>query len=269
MQARPLRSPHPPPLAAPTPPVIRQRYEQIADHVVGEIRAGRLRPGDRLPGERELAQRLGVGRASVREALGFLQVRGLIDTRHGAGSFVAPGAADDVGRAAPVPGVLLAADASPAALLEARAILEPGMARLAAEVVAAGSAPWAAPVEGADPGAAPFAQDLLERMAAACDAADPAQRRVWSDADRGFHRAIAAATGNPVLAAIGAHLADVMDEPLWQRLRDDSIGVPGRTTLQLAEHRLMAAAIADGDPDAAEDLTRRHIDRARRYMALD
>ena len=242
-------------------PVIRQRYEQIADHVIEDVRAGHLRPGDRLPGERELAQQLGVGRASVRETLGFLQVRGIVETRHGAGSFVAAAAADLIGRSAPAPGLLLPADASPSALLQARAILEPAMARLAAEANGVSSE--------ADPGTAAFADDLLERMAAACDADDPAQHRMWSDADRDFHRAIATATGNPVLAAMGAHLADVMDEPLWQRLRDDSIGVPGRTTLQLAEHRLIAAAIAEGDPDAAEAHTRQHINRARRYMALD
>jgi DNA-binding GntR family transcriptional regulator len=60
-----------------------------------------------------------------------------------------------------------------------------------------------------------------------------------------------------------------MDEPLWQRLRDDSIAAPGRTTLQLAEHRLIAAAIAEGDAGAAEQLARDHVNRARRYMELD
>ena len=269
----------PPDYSASIVPLIRQRYEQIADHVVEDIRAGRLVPGERLPGERELAQQLGVGRASVREALGFLQVRGLVETRHGAGSFVAPGAADELARSAPVPGLLLPADASPAALLEARAILEPAMARLAGEASARGTTPApgatrgvAEPIAPATPAARPFgllADELLERMGAACDARDPAQRRAWSDADRDFHRAIATATGNPVLAAIGAHLAAVMDQPLWQRLRDDSIAVPGHTTLQLAEHRLMAAAIAEGDPEAAEAHTRQHINRARRYMALD
>ena len=67
---------------------IRQRYEQIADHLVDDLRQGRLLPGERLPAERELAQRLGVGRASVREALGWLQLHALVETRRGAGSYV-------------------------------------------------------------------------------------------------------------------------------------------------------------------------------------
>ena len=62
-----------------------------------EIRAGRLAPGDRLPGERELARRLEVGRASVREAIGALQVRGVLATRPGAGSYVAANALELLG----------------------------------------------------------------------------------------------------------------------------------------------------------------------------
>jgi DNA-binding FadR family transcriptional regulator len=233
---------------------VRQRYEQIADHLVAELRRGVLRPGTRLPGERELAQRLGVGRPSVREALGALAVRGLVETRPGAGSYVAADAlerlagADEVGA-----GLDLPADAGPSAVLEARRILEPEIAALAA----------------ARAGADPEMARLLEVMASAADPTDPEQRRRWSDADRAFHRQIAVATANPVLLAIAGHLAALMDQPLWQQLRDDSIAVPGRTTLQLAEHRLIAAAVAEGDADAARRQAADHIDRVRRYMALD
>jgi DNA-binding FadR family transcriptional regulator len=106
-------------------------------------------------------------------------------------------------------------------------------------------------------------------MASSADPTDPEQRRRWSDADRAFHRQIAVSTANPVLLAVADHLAALMDQPLWQQLRDDSIAVPGRTTLQLAEHRLIAAAITEGDPEAARRRAAEHIDRARRYMALD
>jgi DNA-binding FadR family transcriptional regulator len=251
-------------------PRIRQRYEQIADHLLGDVRAGRLSPGERLPGERELAQRLGVGRASVREALGFLQVQGVVETRRGAGSFVAADVHARLAAATPAGAADgLPADASPAALLRARVLLEPAIAREAARARAdALPAELGSRTAPGPRGPAPL-DALLARMAGASDPEDPAQRRVWSDADRDFHLAIAAATGNPVLEAVGAQFAALMDQPLWRRLRDDSIGVPGRTVLQLAEHRLIAAAIADGDPDAAEDHARRHITRARHFMALD
>jgi DNA-binding FadR family transcriptional regulator len=241
-------------MAISTTTPIRQRYEQIADHLVGEIAAGRLSPGERLPGERELAQHLNVGRASVREALAYLQLEELIVTRPGSGSYVAEDVLERlVRRAGDTDGAALR-DAGPAAVLQARTITEPAVARLAAEC---------APHPGEQ------LSRLIELMDASMDPADPAQRRRWSDADRTFHREIAVLTGNPVLVAIADQLARTMDEPLWRRLRDESIAVPGRTALQLAEHRLIAASILEGDPGAAEAHARQHIQRARRYMALE
>jgi DNA-binding FadR family transcriptional regulator len=227
------------------PPVLTQRYEQIAATLEAEIRSGVLGPGDRLPSERDLAQRMGVSRATVREALGALQLAGLVETRQGAGSFVA-------GAPPALPRLAIAADASPSAVLDARVIFEPAIVSLAARAVRSDGA----------------IERLLEVMAASDDPADPAQRQRWSDADRAFHRRFADATGNPVLIAIAGHVAELMDQPLWRRLRDDSIAVPGRTALQLAEHRLIAAAVADGDGAAAAFHATEHINRARRYMAL-
>ena len=77
-----------------------QRYEHVAERLAGEIRSGAFAPGERLPSERELARRLEVGRASVREAIAALQVQGVIETRPGSGSFVAA----DAARAAARPG---------------------------------------------------------------------------------------------------------------------------------------------------------------------
>jgi len=237
-------------LALPEPAPIRQRYEQIADHLLGEIARGRLLPEERLPGERELALQLGVGRAAVREALGFLQLQGFIVTVPASGSYVAHDAVERLSELKLEP----VADAGPAAVLEARLITEPSVARLAAE---------RGPHEHDPLG------DLLAEMDASSNPDDPDQRRRWSNADRDFHRTIATLTGNPVLIAIAGQLARTMDEPLWRRLRDESIAVPGRTTLQLAEHRLIAASILEGDADAAELHARQHIHRARRYMALE
>jgi DNA-binding FadR family transcriptional regulator len=234
---------------------VRQRYEQIADRLEEDVRRGVLRPGQRLPGERDLAASLGVGRASVREALGALAVRGIVETRPGAGSFITADALDRIDAADALrDGPSLPADAGPDALLEARRAIEPEIAALAA---------------ARDAGADPEVEALLEDMERSADPRDPEQRRRWSDADRAFHRQLAVVTGNPVLLAVADHLASLMDQPLWQQLRDESIAVPGRTTLQLAEHRLIAAAVADGDTAAARQHTIHHIDRARRFMALD
>src|SRR3954452_22017035 len=89
-----------------------QRYEQVAERLAADIRSGLYAPGERLPAERELARSLEVSRASVREALAALQVQGVVETRPGAGTFVAADAPAGSG----VPH-----DASPSAVLEARA----------------------------------------------------------------------------------------------------------------------------------------------------
>jgi DNA-binding FadR family transcriptional regulator len=228
-----------------------QLYERIADRIAGEIRMGLLKPGERLPSERELAQRLEVGRSSVREAIAALQVHGVIETRPGSGSFVAADAIERVQAPAPGEGPTdLPHDASPSALLEARELLEPRVAALAARR------------RRPDP----YAEELLERMERAANGTNGSE---WNESDRLFHRQLAVMTENPVLAALAGQIAAMMDEPLWQRLRDDSIAVPGRAQLHAAEHRMIYEAIVAGDPDAATFYATQHIQRVRRYMTLD
>ncbi len=229
----------------------RQLYERIAEQIAAEVRSGALAPGERLPSERDLARRLEVGRSSVREALAALQLDGVVDIRPGAGTFVAADArarvAERDGDGGP------AADASPSAVLDARLLLEPGIARLAA----ASHAPDAS------------LEALLDAMERAADHEDPGARALWSDADRLFHRRLAVLTGNPVLVGLADQVAGLMDEPLWQRLRDTSLARPGTATLFLAEHRLIAAAVADGDAEAAAVHATQHLRRVRRLMTLD
>lgn len=219
-----------------------QRYEQIAERLAADIRSGLLAPGERLPSERELARSLDVSRASVREAIGALQVQGVVETRPGAGTFVV---------AAP-PANEIPHDASPSAVLEARAQLEPAVARLAAQRAQADQA----------------VENLLEAMEAITDPGEPGARATWSASDRLFHRQLAAMTGNPVLLAFADHVATLMDQPLWHRLRDDSIAVPGRTRIHAAEHRMIYEAIVDGDAEAAAFYSAQHINRVRAYMEL-
>jgi DNA-binding FadR family transcriptional regulator len=214
-----------------------QRYEQIAERLADDMRSGLLAPGERLPSERDLARTLEVSRASVREALASLQLQGVVETRHGAGTFV-------VG-APPSNGV--PHDASPSAVLEARAQLEPAVARLAA----------------ARAQRDPAAEKLLAAMEA-----EPVDIATWNASDRLFHRQLAVMTGNPVLLAFADHVASLMDEPLWQRLRDDSIASPGRTRIHVAEHRMIYEAIVEGDAEAAAFYSVQHINRVRAYMEL-
>jgi len=60
-----------------------------------------------------------------------------------------------------------------------------------------------------------------------------------------------------------------MDQPLWQRLRDDSIAVPGRARVHAAEHRMIYEAIVEGDAASASFYATQHLERVRRYMTLE
>ena len=63
-------------------------YEQIVNQLEDLIIANKLQPGDRLPSERQLAERLGVGRPAIREAILVLQERGLVESMPGSGTYV-------------------------------------------------------------------------------------------------------------------------------------------------------------------------------------
>lgn len=223
---------------------IPQLYDQIADRLRAEIANGTLAPGTRLPSERDLARALEVGRPSVREAIAALKNDGLVETRAGAGTFVsadaltllldAPGAAD--------------ADMSVSALMEARAEIEPRIAALAARRARRD----------------PEAERLLAVMEAVDSLDDAAARARWRDADRFFHRRLAAMTGNALLAQVADLVAATMDQPLWRRLHDDAVTDLHRARLFAAEHRLVYEAIVDGDEEAAALYAQRHVTRVRR-----
>src|ERR687893_1979319 len=66
----------------------RSLAHDAAEHLRELVSSGALQPGDKLPSERELASRLGVSRPTLREAVRGLVIMGLLETRHGAGTFV-------------------------------------------------------------------------------------------------------------------------------------------------------------------------------------
>jgi DNA-binding FadR family transcriptional regulator len=230
-----------------------QLYEQIAEQIADQIMKGVQRPQDQLPSERDLANQLEVGRPSVREALAALQNAGVIETRRGAGSFIAGDAIERLRSR----GDGRSPDLSPVALLDARDLFEPEVARLAAE-------------RGQHD---PVVEELLEQMARTTDPEDAEAHRLWSEADRQFHRQIAIMTGNPLIAQLATVVSDAMGQALWQRMRDAkfehlAIASPGRIALFTEEHRMIYEAITSNDPEAAAFYAREHVARVRRDMAL-
>ena len=155
--------------------------EQVVRQVRELITRGELRPGDRLPSERDLAKRLGISRPSLRTGLRFLAALGVLQSRRGAGTFIADGppALDSE------PLNLMAAlhGFTPDEMFEARRVLDVGLAGLAAE-------------RATEEQLATLAEEVAE-MYASID--DPGEYLIH---DLRFHRAVAAASCNPILTAL-------------------------------------------------------------------
>src|SRR5688572_20254195 len=106
-------------------------YAEIVRQIRGLIADGQLKSGDRLPPERDLADRFRVSRTSVREALRALESTGLIEIRAGEGAFVRRVSVEAL--VEPLALVILSHREAIADLYEARRLLEPPIAKVAAE----------------------------------------------------------------------------------------------------------------------------------------
>jgi DNA-binding FadR family transcriptional regulator len=214
-------------------PAPRRAYADAANRILDRLRADRVAPGTRLPAERQLADELGVSRATVRESLAALELMGVLETHAGAGSFVR-GALDLDQEAS-------AGDTSPLETITARLVIEPQLARLAARTWDRRSlAAIARPLRA------------LEREAAAGSDRHP------TELDRQFHAAVAAASGNSVLLRVAAPLSEVMGETLWRRLKERSWSAE-QTSVVAREHRRIYDAIRARDDDLAAFAMEAHL----------
>src|SRR5919108_1448368 len=106
-------------------------HEEVVTQIHDLIREGRLKAGDQLPSERELAETFKVSRTSVREALRALETKGLIVSRTGMGNFVANLPVESL--IAPLAKLLSEEKDALADIFEMRKLIEPHIAALAAE----------------------------------------------------------------------------------------------------------------------------------------
>src|SRR3981189_3896021 len=120
-------------------------FEQIVQQVEDSILKGQLKPGDQLPAERDLAQRFGVSRTAVREAVKALREKGLVEAYSGRGTFITDGTSQAVRQSLDLM-VKIGQPEGSQYLAELRAILEPEIAALAA---ARGQSSHLAPMAGA------------------------------------------------------------------------------------------------------------------------
>jgi GntR family transcriptional repressor for pyruvate dehydrogenase complex len=217
----------------PVSPIERPNtYALLAQRLLDLIASGEIAAGDPLPSERELVERYGVGRSSVREALRVLESKGLIDQK-GKGRFVAAEPQNPLNSSLQV--LLELQEVSRDELFEVREVLEGATAAFAAE-------------RRSD-------EDVLaiaETIDAMADGLDSADRYI--DADLQFHLAIARASRN----RIALHMMHAVREILRRSLLALYV-VPGGPEGSVAHHRLILEAIVARDPDAARARMREHL----------
>lgn len=217
---------------------VRPAYQQVADQLRELVTTGALRAGDRLPGEHELAQRFGVSRPTVREALRVLASQQLVHTERGAsgGTFVSRVEVSGVSDFLETTLGLLTdgADVSVRQMLEARDVLEVPAARLAA-------------MRRDD-------EHLAEMEEAITREKVMRGRHDRFAEHRHFHQVVVEASGNVLLG--------MMNEPLFRVLQSQFLrpSVPdGFWSRVDHDHGLLLEAIRDRDADAAGELMAEHL----------
>jgi len=219
------------------------RTMQVVNHVRSLIENGTLQPGDKLPPERELARTLKISRASLRTGIGYLAAMGVMKIRHGIGTFVAEGP-PDLGKASlSFMGALHGFQSWQ--MFEARIILESSLAALAAE-------------RGKEEHHAALAEEVAEMFAAIDGPSDYLIHDVL------FHRIIAQASGNPILAAIMETVTSTMYD---KRRKTVERAVDLRESAEM--HREIYRAIRGRKPQDARRLMEQHLRMAQAAQGME
>jgi DNA-binding FadR family transcriptional regulator len=226
---------------APTDAIVRRKLsDEVFDRLKAMIVNGERVPGETLPSERELMTRFGVGRPAIREAMQALANLGLVTISHGERARVREVTARAAIRQVDTVAQLLLST-SPQSLehlKEARQFFERGMVRRAAEVATAEDVA--------------ALREIWQRQKSASGDATAFVR-----ADMSFHMRIAAITGNPIYAAVSEMMLGWLQE-----YHSDLLIWRGKSERTLAEHDEIIERIAARDPDGAEQVLTRHLERS-------
>jgi len=220
----------------------KKLYEEIADIISDNIRSGQLVEGEKLPSIQSLASEYGVGPASIREALNALRVMGLVDIRHGEGTFVKASSpkAFTVEMA-----IFKKKDIEE--LLEVRKMIEVGAVKIAA-------------IQHTDEQLKNIQTALLKMKQAI------SENELGEMSDLEFHMAIAEATNNSLLKKLLSDVSDVMKTTM-KETRKIWLYTQAKTIERLYhEHREIYEAIAERDSDKAAKYMIAHLEEVEQVL---
>jgi GntR family transcriptional repressor for pyruvate dehydrogenase complex len=213
-------------------------YEKIVDQIESRILTGKLKLGDHLPSERELAEQFRVSRTAVREAVKTLAEKGLVQVRPGRGTFITNGTSEAMRHSL---GRMLKIGQPEGArhLVEVREIFEPETAALAA-------------LRATDEQIAAM-RDAVAMMDAALDDGE-----TFIEADLDFHLALAEASQNSLIPALIDSIVDLLREQRMAIFR-----VAGGPQRGQYHHNRILEAVCRHDPQAAREAMRAHLRQVR------
>ncbi|MGB6686995.1 MAG: FadR/GntR family transcriptional regulator [Terracidiphilus sp.] len=219
------------------------RTMDVVNHVRALLENGTLQPGDKIPPEREFARTLKISRASLRTGIGYLAAMGVMKIRHGVGTFVADGPPDLGKGSLSLIGALHGFQSWQ--MFEARILLECNMAALAAE-------------RGRDEHHAAMSEEVAEMFASLNNPLDYLIHDVL------FHRIIAQASGNPILAAIMETVTSTMYD---KRRKTVERATDLRESAEM--HRDIYRTIRARKPEQASKLMEQHLRMAQAAQGIE
>lgn len=230
----------------------KEQQDRVREYIQNGLETGELSAGQRLPAERDLAERLGTTRATVRQALDVLEARRQVTRHVGRGTFIARAgtradrAADEAGLASAATAPSGGVEVSPAELIQARQLFEPHVAAL---VVLNGT------------------ESDVRNLRRLTEAQPGMSGSSFEESDILFHRMLARATHNELVVAMADLLGRARKHPEWIKLKDvvarrNGGPRPGAAT----EHLAVVAAIEARDAEDAASSMRRHLENVRRNL---
>jgi GntR family transcriptional regulator, transcriptional repressor for pyruvate dehydrogenase complex len=211
----------------------KQLTMRVVNHIQKLIESGALKAGDKIAPEREFATQLKISRASLRAGIGYLAAMGVLNVRHGVGTFVAEG--EPASHTFSMHLLSVLHGFTPNQMFEARLILESSLAALAAE-------------RGGDEHFAVMSEEVTEMYATFDEPQD------YLIHDVRFHRAIAEAAGNPILAVLMETVATAVYD---ERRRTVEQSLDLRQSAEM--HRAIYRAIRTRDAAAARKTMEQHL----------